>query len=96
MTRTVFAVDVTTSVVSIARIQEADTAVTPAVSWVDPPLDGGSHRPRATWERACSMADEVVGKLIAGGDPTLVVMAKQQWGGINAVKPKGAQRGRYQ
>ena len=83
MTRIVFAIDVTTSVVSISRIAESDAPATPIVSWVDPPLDGGSHRPRATWERASGMADAVVSKVIAAGAPSVVVMAKQQWGGIS-------------
>lgn len=92
MTRIVFAIDVTTSVVSLARIAETDGPATPIVSWVDPPLDGGSHRPRATWERATGMADTVVGKVIAAGSPAVVVMAKQQWGGISGWKDPKSKR----
>ncbi|MCV7194125.1 hypothetical protein [Mycolicibacterium brumae] len=92
MTRTVFAVDVTTSVVSIARVQETDGPAIPAVSWIDPPSFGGSHRPLTTWQKACEVADEVVAKITSAGNPTMVVMAKQQWGPTAPWKLRGNSR----
>lgn len=89
MTRTVFAIDVTTSVVSLSLVTETDGPAVPVVSWVDPPNAGGAHKPVVTWQKACDVADAVAAKVTASGYPTLVLMAKQQWGPATAWKAPG-------
>lgn len=96
MSRIIFAIDVTTSVVSLARIAETDGPATPVVSWVDPPSQGGSHRPRVTWEKNSLIADAVADKVLAAGVPAVVVMAKQLWGPVSVRKQPGAKRSTIQ
>lgn len=75
--RTVWAVDIMASVVSFARITEG--VEKPSIGRAMVPLQSRTHTPRAQWKRATTLADEVVGKILKGGTPTLVVIAKQQW-----------------
>ncbi len=81
MTRIVFALDVTTSLVSIGRVAETDdgTPAFPQRSWVELP-PSSHHTPRHTWERTERWADEVFGVLTSGDVPDLVMVAKQLWG----------------
>jgi len=75
--RTVWAIDIMASVVSFARITEGTPK--PAIGRATVPLQSRTHTPRAQWVRATTLADEVCGKMLKSGVPTLVVIAKQQW-----------------
>lgn len=75
--RTVWAVDIMASVVSFARITEG--VAKPSIGRATVPLQSRTHTPRAQWVRATTLADEVCGKVLKAGTPTLVVIAKQQW-----------------
>lgn len=93
-TRIVWAVDVMATVVSLARIAEPEAggiAPRPAIGLVTMPPSGVSHTPRTQWSRAEKVADEVFAKLTNEGTikPTLVVLAKQQWGPHSARRDGG-------
>lgn len=75
--RVVWAIDIMASVVSFSRITEGTAK--PSIGRATVPLQSRTHTPRAQWERATKLADEVCGKVLKGGVPTLVVIAKQQW-----------------
>lgn len=82
-TRTVWAIDVMATAVSVARIVEPtdlSIAARPDIGLVTMPPSGTSHTPRTQWKRAEKVADEVLDKLLKDGTPTLIVLAKQQWG----------------
>lgn len=80
MTRTVFAIDVTTTMVSLARVQETEdgTAARPDISWVEP-ISLAHFSPYSCWHHAKATANQVIEKLTKGGNPTLVVFATQFW-----------------
>ncbi|MBN7457550.1 hypothetical protein [Mycobacteroides abscessus] len=76
--RTVWAVDVTTSVISLARITESTPPSRPLIGAVHP-VSVAAHSPYSTWHHAKSAAKAVVEKIVSGGSPTLVIMAKNVW-----------------
>lgn len=87
--RRVWAVDVLASGVSLALIEEprsGGVSDTPKIGKVDfdPPVN--DFTPRTSWERSVAVADRVVEKIMSRGEPTLVVLAKQQWGSSTPVK----------
>lgn len=79
--RTVWAVDVTTSVISLARITETTPPSRPLIGAVHP-VSVATHSPYSTWHHARAAARQVVEKLTKDGAPTLVVMAKNMWQGM--------------
>lgn len=81
MTRTVFAVDVTTTMISMARFQETSdgTAAKPDLALVQPTL-AAHFSPYSEWHHATACANQVVGKILKGGKPDLVVLATSFWG----------------
>lgn len=94
-TRTVWAIDVLASTVSMACITEPEdhsAAPRPKIGKVDLALQGRSHTPYTQWHRASIAADAVFAKLTVDGTikPTLVVIAKQQWGTSSGGKKGGA------
>lgn len=81
MTRTVFAVDVTTTMISLARFQETEdgSVSKPGIAWVQPTAQ--SHfSPYSEWHHATTCAENVTGKILKGGKPDLVVIASSFWG----------------
>lgn len=77
MTRRVWAVDVTATMVSLARIDEGDEK--PRIGMIEAEKTTRAHSARTTWHRATTTADKVLAKITESGTPTLVVMAKQRW-----------------
>ncbi len=76
--RTVWAVDVTTSVISLAKMTESDPPTRPAIGRVIPTAVA-THSPYSTWHHAKAAAAQVVETITKDGEPTLVVMAKNFW-----------------
>lgn len=95
-TRTVWAVDVLATAVSLAKIAEPEdlsTAPRPLIGLATMPPSGVSHTPITQWKRTETLADEVFAKLTKDGAPTLVVVSKQQWGPHSARTAPSAKRG---
>lgn len=88
MTRAVWAVDVTTSMVSLARVVEGDPK--PVTGMIATETATKAHSSFTTWHRATTTAEKVIEKLTANGTPTLVVLAKQRW--ADMAKDPSAQR----
>ena len=80
MTRLVYAVDVTATMISIARVTETeDGNPVPELAMVPVP-PASTFTPLATWKRASTMADKAMEKISSRGQrPDLVVIAKQLW-----------------
>lgn len=81
--RAVWAVDVTTTVISLARIVESDEPAIPQIGKVTP-VSVATHSPYSTWHHAEAAAQQVIEKLTANGAPTSVIMAKNFWGTPNS------------
>lgn len=76
--RVVWAVDVTTSVISLALVTETDPPSRPLIGAVHP-VSVASHSPYSTWHHSKAAAKAVVEKITRDGAPTLVIMAKNMW-----------------
>lgn len=90
--RIVFAVDVTATMISVARLAETpDGPATPQKKLLPVPPPGHTHHtPRLTWDRATRVVDLAAETILAGGTPSLVVFARQQWGELG--RDQSAQR----
>ena len=87
--RVVWAIDVTTSVISLARIEETDAPSVPKIGLVTP-VSAATHSPYSTWHHARAAATQVLEKVTAAGTPTLVMLAKNMWGAME--KDSSAER----
>lgn len=81
--RIVWGIDVTVTLVHLARIAEGDekpgTGIAPVTS------DGGAvHTVASTQHKLVTAADTVVAKVLAGSKPDLVVMSKFMWNDMRA------------
>ena len=88
---TVFALDVTCQVVSLARVQSTEDGSPAKVTrgWVEPEPIHPNPRPAYLVERRGRTADEVISKLTSDGNPDLVVFAKQLWGHMTGLRDRG-------
>ncbi|BBY99470.1 hypothetical protein [Mycolicibacterium fallax] len=92
MTRTVFAVDVTATMLSLSLLTETSDG-SPAVPIKKllpvPPAGDLAHTPRKTWDRALRAVDAAAETILPGGIPTLVMMARQQWADLGRDQSAG-------
>ncbi|WP_237112320.1 hypothetical protein [Mycobacteroides abscessus] len=89
MTRSVIALDVTVTAVSIARIAEGEG--TPSTGLIVAPPSGRDYSLAATRTRTDTTAEMVVDAVLSKGLPTLVVMSKLTLGDMNR-DPSGGRR----
>lgn len=80
--RTVWAIDVTTSVISLARIVESGEPAIPQIGLVQP-VSFATHSPYSTWHHARNAAQRVIEKVTETGTPTSLILAKNFWGTTN-------------
>lgn len=89
MSRSVIALDITVTTVSIARIAEGEG--TPATGLIVAPPSGRDYSLAATRARTDGTADMVLDAVLSKGLPTLVVMSKLTLGDMNR-DPSGGRR----
>ncbi|OHU38282.1 hypothetical protein BKG80_10880 [Mycobacteroides chelonae] len=89
MSRSVIALDVTVTVVSIARIAEGEG--TPSTGLIVAPPSGRDYSLAATRTRTDTTAEMVVDAVLSKGLPSLVVMSKLTLGDMNR-DPSGGRR----
>ncbi|MFV8308795.1 MULTISPECIES: hypothetical protein [Mycobacteroides] len=89
MTRSVIALDVTVTAVSIARIDEDGS--TPSTGLIVAPPSGKDYALSATRERTEATSEMVMDAVLSKGLPSLVVMSKLTWDNINR-DPSGGRR----
>ncbi|WP_237083969.1 hypothetical protein [Mycobacteroides abscessus] len=81
MTRSVIALDITVTAVSIARIAEGED--TPSTGLIVAPPSGKDYSLAATRARTDTTVEMVTDAVFSKGLPTLVVMAKHTWDNMN-------------
>ncbi|SKG53796.1 gp6 protein [Mycobacteroides abscessus subsp. massiliense] len=81
MTRSVIALDVTVTAVSVARIVEGDSV--PSTGLIVAPPSGKDYSLAATRARTDTTVEMVTDAVFSKGLPTLVVMAKHTWDNMN-------------
>lgn len=81
MSRSVIALDVTVTAVSIARIDEDGS--TPSTGLIVAPPSGRDYSLSATRARTDTTAEMVLDAVLSKGLPSLVVMAKHTWDNMN-------------
>lgn len=81
MTRSVIALDVTVTAVSIARIAEGESV--PSTGLIVAPPSGKDYSVAATRSRTETTAEMVTDAVLSKGLPSLVVMAKDTWDNMN-------------
>lgn len=89
MSRSVIALDVTVTAVSIARIAEGEPV--PSTGLIVAPPSGKDYSLAATRTRTESTAEMVLDAVLTKGLPTLVVMSKLTFGDMN-YDPSGGRR----
>ncbi|MBN7483924.1 hypothetical protein I3U71_25665 [Mycobacteroides abscessus subsp. massiliense] len=89
MTRSVIALDITVTTVSIARIAEGED--TPSTGLIVAPPSGKDYSLAATRSRTDTTAEMVLDAVLSKGLPTLVVMSKLTLGDMNR-DPSGGRR----
>ncbi|WP_457125841.1 hypothetical protein [Mycobacteroides abscessus] len=89
MSRSVIALDVTVTAVSIARIAEGED--TPSTGLIVAPPSGKDYSLAATRARTESTAEMVLDAVLSKGLPSLVVMSKLTWDNMNG-DPSGGRR----
>lgn len=89
MSRSVIALDVTVTAVSIARIAEGEP--TPSTGLIVAPPSGKNYALSATRERTETTTELVLDAVLSKGLPRLVVMAKLTWDNMNG-DPSGGRR----
>ncbi|EIV29638.1 hypothetical protein MA3A0930S_2707 [Mycobacteroides abscessus 3A-0930-S] len=82
MTRSVIALDVTVTAVSIARIAEGESV--PSTGLIVAPPSGRDYALSATRSRTEATSEMVLDAVLSKGLSTLVVMAKLTWDNMNA------------
>ncbi|MFZ2240372.1 MAG: hypothetical protein WAV90_12595 [Gordonia amarae] len=90
--RTVFAVDVTATMISLSLLKETTdgSASVPIKKLLPVPTNGDTvFTPRKTWDRASRVVDDAAATILGNGVPTLVVMAKQQWADLGRDQSAG-------
>jgi hypothetical protein len=79
MSRLVYAVDVTATMISIARVTETpDGNPVPELAMVPVPVVS-TFTPQATWRNAVASAEKAFTKVTGGAKPELLILAKQRW-----------------
>lgn len=89
MSRSVIALDVTVTAVSIARIAEGEP--TPSTGLIVAPPSGKNYALSATRERTETTTELVLDAVLSKGLPRLVVMSKLTWDNMNG-DPSGGRR----
>lgn len=89
MTRSVIALDVTVTAVSIARIAEGESV--PSTGLIVAPPSGKDYSLAATRARTDTTVEMVTDAVFSKGLPTLVVMSKLTWDSMNG-DPSGGRR----
>ncbi|SKO98052.1 hypothetical protein [Mycobacteroides abscessus] len=89
MSRSVIALDVTVTAVSIARIAEGEN--TPSTGLIVAPPSGKNYAVAATRSRTDTTTELVLDAVLSKGLPHLVVMSKLTWDNMNG-DPSGGRR----